>query len=41
MSAFLAKGHRRREGPSLEFYLNNPMQVAPAALETEIAIPIE
>jgi AraC family transcriptional regulator len=39
--AFLSSGHRRRQGPSLEIYLNDPTHVKPDALQTEIAIPIE
>jgi hypothetical protein len=31
----------RRRGASLEFYLNNPEQVKPEDLRTEIAIPID
>jgi effector-binding domain-containing protein len=34
-------GLRRRPGPSLEIYVNDPSQVKPADLQTEIAIPIE
>ena len=41
VSTFLSSGHQRRTGPSLELYLNDPMQVRPDALETEIAIPVE
>ncbi|HEY4219085.1 MAG TPA: GyrI-like domain-containing protein [Gemmatimonadaceae bacterium] len=33
-------GRRRAEGLSYEFYLNNPMQVPPAELRTEIRIPL-
>jgi AraC family transcriptional regulator len=41
LAAFLSSGHRRRSGASLEIYLNNPSQVSPEALRTEIAIPME
>ena len=41
VGTFLSSGHRRRMGSSLEFYLNNPTQVSPAELQTEIAIPME
>jgi len=41
VSTFLSSGHQRRIGPSLELYLNDPMQVRPEALQTEIAIPME
>ena len=41
VSTFLSSGHQRRTGPSLELYLNDPMQVRPDALQTEIAIPME
>jgi AraC family transcriptional regulator len=41
LAAFRASGHRRREGPSLEIYLNNPAQVKAEELRTEIAIPVE
>lgn len=34
-------GHRRRLGASYEIYLNDPSQVSPDALKTEIGIPIE
>jgi AraC family transcriptional regulator len=40
LTTFLSSGHRRRGGASLEIYLNNPSQVSPDALRTEIAIPI-
>ena len=36
-----ASGYRRRPGTSCEIYLNNPEQVPPAELKTEICIPIE
>ena len=41
VATFLSSGHRRREGPSVEVYLNDPTQVSPDALQTEIAIPME
>ena len=40
VATFLASGHQRRPGPSLEIYLNDPSQVSPDALRTEIAIPM-
>ena len=36
-----ADGYRRRPGGSYEIYWNNPDQVPPDALKTEICIPIE
>ena len=41
VATFLSSGHRRRVGPGLEIYLNDPTQVQPAALQTEIAIPMD
>lgn len=41
VGTFLASGHHRRLGPSLEIYLNNPMEVSPTHLQTEIAIPMD
>jgi len=41
VSMFLSSGHRRREGPGLEIYLNDPSNTRPEALQTEIAIPME
>jgi AraC family transcriptional regulator len=41
VATFLSSGHRRRNGPSLEIYVNDPSQVSPDALQTEIAIPME
>jgi AraC family transcriptional regulator len=37
----IAGGHRRRAGASCEIYLNNPAQVPPDQLLTEICIPVE
>ena len=36
-----ASGHRRRPGTSYEIYWNDPSQVPPAELKTEIRVPIE
>jgi AraC family transcriptional regulator len=41
VATFLSSGHRRRTGPGLEIYLNDPTEVSPDALQTEIAIPTE
>jgi AraC family transcriptional regulator len=41
VATFLSSGHARRPGPSVEIYLNDPTQVSPDALRTEIAIPSE
>lgn len=39
---FRASGHRLRPGPSLDVYLDDdPTKVEPAALRTEILVPIE
>ena len=41
VATFLSSSSRRRPGPSLEIYLNDPRHVSPDALQTEIAIPME
>jgi AraC family transcriptional regulator len=41
VATFLSSGYRRRIGPSLEIYLNDPTHASPSALQTEIAIPME
>jgi len=41
MLKFIAANGYRAAGPILERYLNNPMQVKPEDLKTEIIIPVE
>ena len=41
VGTMLSSGHHRRDAPALEIYVNNPHEVSPAALRTEILIPID
>ncbi len=39
--AYLDQNGWKAAGPAMETYLNNPMEVAPEKLETEIILPVE
>jgi len=39
--AWLDQNDWKMVGPAMEIYLNNPMEVAPEKLETEIILPVE
>ncbi|HQF99324.1 MAG TPA: GyrI-like domain-containing protein, partial [Candidatus Aminicenantes bacterium] len=39
--AYLERNGWKAAGPPVEFYLNNPEEVPPENLETEILIPVE